>query len=551
MTGAAGGIGRALVAALEAEGAEVRGLDLVDGFDVTDPQAWLDVEPADVVCLNAGVLAKGDGTIDDYRRILGVNVDGVVFGVQALTPRMSPGSVFVVTASLAGLIPMESDPLYVLTKHAVVGYARSMAPVLEPRGIRINLVCPGIVRTPMTGACAGRARRRRLSADGAGADRRRPSCVAAHSEETGQAWVCQPGREPLQVQVPERPRPEGRGRRRHGAAAVKLGLQLGYDDPIGGVAMAQEADRLGFHSVWTSEAWGADAVTMASWIAATTEQIGIGTAIMQMPARTPAMTAMTVATLDQLSGGRVLLGLGTSGPQVVEGWHGVAWGKPLGRTREYVEIVRAALRRETVEHHGAHYDIPYSGEDATGLGKPLKLILKPLRRDVPIYLAAIGPKNVALAAEIADGWLPIFFSPYRFREIHGPSLEGAPDDFQVAPMCPVLVGDDVQQCRDMLKPMLALYIGGMGAKGKNFYNSLTQRYGFEEAAAKIQELYLSGMKGEAAMTVPDELVDEIALVGPKERIAERLEAWREAGISTLVIQARQQEALEVMAELLL
>jgi F420-dependent oxidoreductase-like protein len=331
---------------------------------------------------------------------------------------------------------------------------------------------------------------------------------------------------------------------------MKLGMQLGYDDPIGSVAMAQEADRLGFDSVWTSEAWGADAVTIASWIAATTERIGIGTAIMQMPARTPAMTVMTAATLDQLSGGRVLLGLGTSGPQVVEGWHGVPWGKPLGRTREYVEIVRAGLRRETIEHHGPHYDIPYSGEDATGLGKPLKLILKPLRRDVPIYLAALGPKNVALAAEIADGWLPIFFSPYRFRELHAPSLAAAPDGFQVAPLCPVLVGDDVQQCRDMLKPMLALYIGGMGAKGKNFYNSLAQRYGYDEAAAKIQELYLSGMKGEAAMTVPDELVDEIALVGPKERIAERLEPWREAGVSTIVIQARQQEALEVMAELL-
>jgi F420-dependent oxidoreductase-like protein len=332
---------------------------------------------------------------------------------------------------------------------------------------------------------------------------------------------------------------------------MKLGIQLGYDDPIGSVRTAQEADRLGFDSAWTSEAWGADAVTVASWIAATTERIGIGTAIMQMPARTPATTAMTVATLDQLSGGRVLLGLGTSGPQVVEGWHGVAWGKPLGRTREYVEIVRAALRRETVEHHGPHYDIPYSGEGSTGLGKPLKLILKPLRREVPIYLAALGPKNVALAAEIADGWLPIFFSPYRFRELHGPSLAGAPDDFQVAPLCPVLVGDDVQQCRDMLKPMLALYLGGMGAKGKNFYNSLAQRYGYEEAAARIQELYLGGMKGEAAMAVPDELVDEIALVGPKERIAERLEPWREAGISTLVIQARQTEALEVMAELLL
>jgi len=332
---------------------------------------------------------------------------------------------------------------------------------------------------------------------------------------------------------------------------MKLGLQLGYDDPTGAVALGEEAERLGFHSVWSSEAWGADAVTIASWIAARTERIGIGTAIMQMPARTPAATAMTVASLDQLSGGRVLLGLGTSGPQVVEGWHGVAWGKPLGRTREYVEIVRTALRRETLEHHGAHYDIPYSGEGATGLGKPLKLILKPLRREVPIYLAALGPKNVALAAEIADGWLPIFFSPYRCREIHGPSLEHAPADFEIAALCPVLVDEDVQACRDMLKPMLALYIGGMGARGKNFYNSLTQRYGFEGAAAQIQELYLSGKKGEAAMAVPDELVDEIALVGPKERIAERLGAWREAGVTSILVQTRQKEALQVMAELLL
>ena len=219
VTGASGGIGRAIVAKLEAEGAEVRGLDLVDGFDVSDPQAWLDVEPADLVCLNAGVLAKGDGTIDDYRRILAVNVDGVVFGVQALTPRMREGSVFVVTASLAGLIPMESDPLYVLTKHAVVGYARSMAPVLEPRGIRINLICPGIVRTPMTEPA-------QADLDAAGFPLMEPEqiadavLVAARSEETGQAWVCQPGREPLRVQVPERPRPAGRGRRGHGAAAL-------------------------------------------------------------------------------------------------------------------------------------------------------------------------------------------------------------------------------------------------------------------------------------------------------------------------------------------
>ncbi len=210
VTGASGGIGRALVAALEAEGAEVRGLDLVNGFDVSDPQAWLDIEPADVVCLNAGVLARGDGTIDDYRRILGVNVDGVVFGVQALTPRMSPGSVFVVTASLAGLMPMESDPLYVLTKHAVVGYARSMAPVLEPRGIRINLVCPGIVRTPMTEPA-------QAELDAAGFPLMEPEQIAAagllaaHSEETGQAWVCQPGREPLKFKFPNVPGPRVEG----------------------------------------------------------------------------------------------------------------------------------------------------------------------------------------------------------------------------------------------------------------------------------------------------------------------------------------------------
>jgi F420-dependent oxidoreductase-like protein len=332
---------------------------------------------------------------------------------------------------------------------------------------------------------------------------------------------------------------------------VRLGLQLGYDDPPAAVLLAQEADRLGFHSAWTSEAWGADAVTVASWIAATTERIGIGTAIMQMPARTPAATAMTVATLDQLSGGRVLLGLGTSGPQVVEGWHGQPWGKPLGRTREYVDIVRAVLRRETVEHHGPHYDIPYSGEGATGLGKPLKLILKPLRREVPIYLAALGPKNVALAAEIADGWLPIFCSPDRFAEVHGPSLEAAPDGFDVAPLVLTVLIDDVEAGRDFLKPILALYVGGMGARGQNFYNRLACRYGYEEEAKRIQDLYLDGHKRDAAAAVPDALVDEIALVGPKERIADRLDAWRDCGATTLITQARQPEALQALAELLL
>jgi F420-dependent oxidoreductase-like protein len=338
---------------------------------------------------------------------------------------------------------------------------------------------------------------------------------------------------------------------------VRLGLQLGYDDPRRGIELAHEAERLGYHSVWTSEAYGTDAVTPMAWIAATTERINVGSAIMQLPARSPAATATTVATLDILSGGRVLLGLGTSGPQVGEGWHGQPWGKPLTRTREYVEIVRAILRRqEPLVHHGEHYDVPYSGPDATGLGKPLKIVIHPLRAEVPIYLAAIGPKNVALAAEIADGWLPIFFSPERFAEVHGPSLEegfavrgGRPDGWDLAPLVPVVVDDDVQSCRDLLKPMLALYIGGMGSRGQNFYNRLARRYGFEDAATAIQDLYLDGKKGEAALAVPDALVDEIALVGDRHRIADRLAAWRDAGVMTLILQARQPEALRLLAEL--
>ena len=339
---------------------------------------------------------------------------------------------------------------------------------------------------------------------------------------------------------------------------MRLGLQLGYDDPVAAVALAEEAERLGFDSVWTSEAWGADAVTPLAWIAARTHRIALGTAIMQMPARTPAATAMTVATLDQLSGGRVRLGLGTSGPQVVEGWHGEPWGKPLTRTREYVEIVRTALRRGIVEHHGEHYDIPYVGPGATGLGKPLKLLLRPVRPDVPVYLAAIGPGNVALAAEIGDGWLPIFFSPERFREVHGPNLErgfaargGRPDAFDVAPLVPVLVADDVQAARDFLKPLLALYVGGMGARSVNFYNRLACRYGYEAEAAAIQDLYLGGRKNDAAAAVPDALVDEVALVGDRARIADRLDAWRASGATTLILQARQPEALQLLAELVL
>jgi F420-dependent oxidoreductase-like protein len=269
---------------------------------------------------------------------------------------------------------------------------------------------------------------------------------------------------------------------------------------------------------------------------------------MQIPARTPAMTAMTTATLDLMSGGRFLLGLGTSGPQVVEGWHGEAWGKPLTKTREYVELVRKALRREAVSLEGREYAVPYRGEDATGLGKPLKLMMRPLRAEIPIYLAALSPKNVALAFEIADGWLPIFFSPERAREAFGFSER---DGFEIAPSVMVVVSDDVEVARDWVRPVLALYVGGMGAKGANFYNALVDRYGYEAEARKIQDLFLDGKQRDAAAAVPDALIDEVALVGPRSRIAERLEAWRESGATQLLVQARDAETLRIMAELAL
>ncbi|MFL5958773.1 MAG: LLM class F420-dependent oxidoreductase [Gaiellaceae bacterium] len=336
---------------------------------------------------------------------------------------------------------------------------------------------------------------------------------------------------------------------------MKLGLSLGYAPPGTNPAdlfpLVEEAERLGFDSVWVAEAWGTDAVSVLGWLAARTEKIKLGSAIMQVPGRTPANAAMTAATLDLLSGGRFLLGLGTSGPQVVEGWHGQPWGKPLGRTREYVEIVRAALRRELVEHQGEQYRIPWDGPGATGLGKPLKLMLRPLRAEIPIYLAALGPKNVALAAEIADGWLPIFVAPERFDAAFGPSLAAAPPGFEIAATASVLVGDDVPMLRDALRPHVALYVGGMGAKGRNFYNALVGRYGWEQEAERIQELYLGGKQREAIAAVPDELVDAVSLVGPKERIAERLEAWRETPVTTLVLGTTQPEALRTLAELVL
>lgn len=319
-------------------------------------------------------------------------------------------------------------------------------------------------------------------------------------------------------------------------------------NPVELIALAQEAERLGYDSAWAAEAWGTDAVTVLAWLAATTSTIKVGSAILQMPARTAANTAMTAATLDLMSGGRFLLGLGTSGPQVVEGWHGQPWGKPLTRTREYVEIVRAALRREALEFHGKEYEIPYAGDDATGLGKPLKLLVRPPRETIPIYLAALSPKSVRTAFEIADGWLPIFFSPEHARA----AFEYEPrDGFDIAPTVNVVVSEDVGAARDVLRPVLALYVGGMGARGANFYNALVRRYGFEDDADRIQQLYLDGKQREAIAAVPDALVDAVSLVGPPERIRDRLDAWRESGATTLLVTARDVATLRAMAELAL
>lgn len=342
---------------------------------------------------------------------------------------------------------------------------------------------------------------------------------------------------------------------------MRLGLMIGYSGARLELPLAtiQEADRLGYYAVWTAEAYGSDSVTPLAWIGALTSQIHLGTAIMQMPARTPAMTAMTAITLDQLSGGRMLLGLGLSGPQVVEGWHGQPYGKPLGKTREYVSIVRTILARQAaLVHTGEHYQIPYQGADATGLGKPLKSIIHG-RADLPIYLAAIGPKNVELAAELADGWLPIFFAPQHYTAVFQASIEAGfvkangktLATFDIAPAVPVALGPDVDACRNAIKPHLALYIGGMGAKGKNFYYDLVARYGYEGAADTIQTLFLQGKKLEAAMAVPDALVDEVALCGPKERIAERLTLWRNSPITTLNLMTTDLTTVRTLAELVL
>src|SRR5438552_1347840 len=337
---------------------------------------------------------------------------------------------------------------------------------------------------------------------------------------------------------------------------MKLALTLGYSGAQMSLDMEKvlEVERLGFDSVWSAESYGSDAVTPAAWIAARTSRIHVGTGIMQLAGRSPAATAMTALTLDGLSGGRFRLGLGVSGPQVVEGWHGQPFGKPLGRTREYIEILRRVFRREkALDFRGQYYQIPYAGPDATGLGKPLKSILHG-RAEIPIYLAAVGPRNVALAAEIADGWIPTFFSPRHMKSFRDwldggfRARGGPPPRFDIMPSVAVVVGDEVAACQRPVKAKLALYVGSMGARGRNFYNDIARRYGYEEAAKTIQDLYLAGRRAEAEAAVPDALVDEVALCGPRERIRERLAEWTRSGITALLI-AGDRLAARTMAEL--
>ncbi|MFI1800518.1 LLM class F420-dependent oxidoreductase [Streptomyces sp. NPDC020379] len=320
---------------------------------------------------------------------------------------------------------------------------------------------------------------------------------------------------------------------------MRLGINLGYwgaGMDADNLEVAREADRLGYAVCWAAEAYGSDAPTVLSWVAAQTERIDIGSAIFQIPARTPTMTAMTAATLDSLSGGRFRLGLGVSGPQVSEGWYGVKFDKPLARTREYVDIVRKAMSRERVTHDGEHWTLPLPG----GPGKPIKLTVHPVRERIPLYIAAIGPKNLEQTGEIADGALVVFFAPEHAEETTLGALRAGRarigkdlDGFDLAPTVPMAVGDDVNALADLFRPYTALYVGGMGSAKQNFYNKLAQRMGYEKAAAEIQEKYLSGDKQGAAAAVPRELIDSTTLLGPVERVADRMQAYADAGVTTL------------------
>jgi F420-dependent oxidoreductase-like protein len=329
------------------------------------------------------------------------------------------------------------------------------------------------------------------------------------------------------------------------ASDLKLGYGTGYwagGPPPGVTAAIAEAERLGFDSLWAAEAYGSDVVSPLAWWGSATTKMRLGTSIMQMSARTPAAAAMAAMTLDHLSGGRFILGLGVSGPQVVEGWYGQPFGKPLARTREYIAIIRDILRREgPVTFDGDWYTLPYP--DGTGLGKPLKSSIHPLREDIPIFLGAEGPKNIALAAEICDGWLALFYSPhhqdfYRDALTEGFGRDGARrsfEDFEVAATVPIIFGDDVEQCADALRPMYALYFGGMGARNRNFHADVPRRMGYEAEVEKIQDLYLDGKKDEAAAAVPTALIEKLALIGPPDKVRHDLDAWRDSLVTTLLV----------------
>jgi F420-dependent oxidoreductase-like protein len=342
---------------------------------------------------------------------------------------------------------------------------------------------------------------------------------------------------------------------------MKLGLHIGYWGLWGGadeqLAAVRAAEELGYDSVWTAEAYGSDAATVLAWLAGQTSRIKLGAGIFQIPGRSAAMTAMTAATLDQLSGGRMILGLGTSGPQVSEGWHGQRFGRQLQRTREYFDVVRMALARERVVYQGETLQLPLPD----GPGKPLKLTIATVQERIPIYLAAIGPRNTALAGEIADGWLPTFFSPehvgmFRERLDEGAARAGRTlEGFEIAPQVSVHISDDIETARNLMRPALALYVGGMGSREQNFYNALVCEYGFEQAAAEIQDLYLDGKREEAGAAVPDALIDLVSLVGPRAQVAERLAAYRDAGVGTLLAsplgfsREQQFEQMRTLAEL--
>ncbi len=317
------------------------------------------------------------------------------------------------------------------------------------------------------------------------------------------------------------------------------------------LAIVQAAERLGYDSAWAAEAYGSDAATVLAWLAGQTSNIRLGSGIFQMPARSPAMTAMTAATIDQLSGGRMILGIGSSGPQVAEGWHGQRFARQLQRTRDYIGVVRMALARERVEFHGETLELPLPD----GPGKALKLTISPFQERIPIYLAAIGPRNIAFAGEIADGWFPTLFSPEHVSELRPLLQEGADrtgralEDFDIAPMVSVCVTDDLQAARDAMRPSIALYVGGMGSRRQNFYNQLVSRYGFQAEAERVQDLYLEGKREEAMAALPDALIDTVTLCGPPERVRERIAVYREAGVGTLVISPIALTAAERLGQL--